>query len=107
MEQLSRCSSVRAGDAAAGAYCWTAGPSAVSQSMRYELARLDFLQKQSLLVCLTARELGVQFGLVCVIAAVQGRTGGQVPPGTRSLYNKTNASRRDPFPTSASRCSTH
>ena len=50
MEQLSRCSRVRAGDAAAGAYCWTAGPSAVSQSMRYELAR--GFAESSLLVCL-------------------------------------------------------
>jgi len=45
MEQLSRCSSVMAGNAAAGAYCWTAGPNAYSQSMRFELSRWILLQK--------------------------------------------------------------
>ena len=40
-----------AGDAAV-AYCWTAGPAAYSQSMRYELARWICTKAAACLVCL-------------------------------------------------------
>ena len=97
------CSSVRAGGAAAGAYCWTAGPSAVCQSMRYELARWI----RSRLASVSYSTLARCFGWFCVIAAVT--QGANTSGVARDAFPIRRRDRRQPRPgsTSASRCSTH